>query len=104
MFRDRDEELDRLEAALQEAEEEEEFSEEEEYEEEDDEEDVEDDLPDFDAYNSDVTDEDLEEFSDAVYEGGKKSRLGLLAFMLAMLCILLFALALCLLKYGGYLG
>ena len=102
MFRDREEELGRLEAALQEAEEEEDLPEDEEYEEDDEEE--EDDLPDFDAYNSDVTDEDLEEFSDTVYEGSRKSRLGLLAFMLAVLCVVLLALAFCLLKYGGYLG
>ena len=101
MFRDRDEELDRLEAALQEAEEEEDFSEEEEYEEDCEEES---DLPDFDAYNSDITDDDLEEYSEEVYEGRKKSRLGLLAFLLVVLCIVLAILAWCLLKYGGYLG
>lgn len=101
MFRDRDEELDRLEAALQEAEEEEAFSEEEEYEEDCEEES---DLPDFDAYNSDITDDDLEEYSEEVYEGRKKSRLGLLAFLLVVLCIVLAILAWCLLKYGGYLG
>ena len=105
MFRDRDEELDRLEAALQEAEEEEDFSEEEEYEE-DCEEDCEEefDLPDFDAYNSDITNGDLEEYAEEVYEGRKKSRLGLLAFLLVVLCIVLAILAWCLLKYGGYLG
>ena len=97
MFRDRDEELDRLEAALQE-DPEEELSEEE-YEDEEEE-----DLPDFDAYNSDTTDGDLEEFSEAVYEGNRKSRLGLLAFMLAAVCVMLAILAFCLLKYGGYLG
>ena len=101
MFRDRDEELNRLEAALQENEEEEAFSEEEEYEEDDEEVS---DLPDFKAYNSDITDEDLEEFSESVYEGSKKSHLGLLAFMLAVLSIVLLALAWCLMKYGGYLG
>ena len=101
MFRDRDEELDRLEAALQEAEEEEAFSEEEEYEEDCEEES---DLPDFDAYNSDITNGDLEEYAEEVYEGRKKSRLGLLAFLLVVLCIVLAILAWCLLKYGGYLG
>lgn len=103
MFRDRDEELDRLEAALQEAEEEEDFSEDEEYEEEYEEEE-ESNLPDFDAYNSDITDDDLEEYSEEVYEGRKKSRLGLLAFLLVVLCMVLSVLAWCLLKYGGYLG
>ena len=100
MFRDRDEELNRLEAALQDDGDEE--LPEEEYEEEEDQE--EDTLPDFDAYNSDITDDDLEEFSEAVYEGSQKRRLGLLAFMLAVVCIVLAALAICLLKYGGYLG
>jgi len=105
MFRDRDEELDRLEAALQEEDDEEAYEEEyedEEYEEDEDQEEAA--LPDFDAYNSDVTDDDLEEFSEAVYEGRRKSHLGLLAFMLVVLCLVLFALAWCLLKYGGYLG
>lgn len=101
MFRDRDEELDRLEAALQEEDEEEEYEDEDEEYEEEEEEST---LPDFDAYNSDITDDDLEEFSEAVYEGRKKSRLGLLAFILVVLCLVLFALAWCLLKYGGYLG
>lgn len=98
MFRDRDEELNRLESALQESEED--VSGECEEEEEDEEED----LPDFDAYNSDMTDGDLEEFSEAVYEGSKKSNLGLLAFMLIVLCVVLLALAWCLMKYGGFLG
>ena len=100
MFRDREEELNRLEAALQD-DPEEEFSEKEECEEDEDEEAV---LPDFDAYNSDITDEDLEDFSEAVYEGNGQRRLGLLAFVLVALCLVLAALAVCLLKYGGYLG
>ena len=100
MFRDRDEELNRLEAALQD-DGDEELPEEEYEEEEDGEEDT---LPDFDAYNSDITDDDLEEFSEAVYEGNQKRRLGLLAFMLAAVCVALATLAWCLLKYGGYLG
>ena len=95
MFRDRKEELDRLEAALQASEEEcsqeEAFSEEET-------------LPDFDAYNSDLTDEDLEEYSEAVYEGSRPKGLGLLAFLLAALSVVLLALAWWLLKYGGFLG
>ena len=105
MFRDADEELARLEAALMESEgeeetpsEEEEFFEEEEYEEE------EKYLPDFDAYNNDTTDEDLEQFSETVYQGHKSGPLGLLAVVLVLLCLVLFALAWWLMKYGGFLG
>ena len=99
MFRDREEELDRLEAAL--LEQEEEVEEDEEYEEEEYEEDA---LPDFDAYNADVVDEDLEEFSETVYQGSGKSPLGFLAVLLILVSGLLLGLAWFLLKQGGYLG
>ena len=102
MFRDRKEELDRLEAALLESDEEAEtLTEDEEFL---DEEEAEQPLPDFDAYNSDVTDEDLEAYSETVYEGGSRNRLGLLAVALALLSVVLFVLAWWLLKYGGFLG
>ena len=99
MFRDREEELDRLEAAL--LEQEEEVEEDEEYEEEEYEEEA---LPDFDAYNADVVDEDLEEFSETVYQGSGKSPLGFLAVLLILVSGLLLGLAWFLLKQGGYLG
>ena len=101
MFRDREEELDRLEAALLEQEEEDEEYEEdeEEYEEYDEEA-----LPDFDAYNADTVDEDLEEFSETVYQGSGKSPLGFLAVLLILVSGLLLGLAWFLLKQGGYLG
>lgn len=104
MFRDREEELDRLEAALLESEEEEACASEEEEELPEDEEYEEAYLPDFDAYNNDTTDEDLEEFSEAVYEGRKRSPLGALAVLLVLLCAVLLALAWWLLKTGGFLG
>ena len=99
MFRDREEELVRLEAAL--LEQEEEVEEDEEYEEEEYEEEA---LPDFDAYNADVVDEDLEEFSETVYQGSGKSPLGFLAVLLILVSGLLLGLAWFLLKQGGYLG
>ena len=99
MFRDREEELDRLEAAL--LEQEEEVEEDEEYEEDEYEEEA---LPDFDAYNADVVDEDLEEFSETVYQGSGKSPLGFLAVLLILVSGLLLGLAWFLLKQGGYLG
>ena len=102
MFRDRKEELDRLEAALLDADNEDTAPDEEEFFEEEEEADAP--LPDFDAYNSDVTDEDLEEYSETVYDGGRRSPLGALAVVLVLLTGVLLALAWWLLKYGGFLG
>lgn len=108
MFRDRDEELNRLEEALRDADEEEEtLTDEEEYFDEDEEYDAYEEempLPKFRAYNSDTTDMNLEKYSKTVYKAGKGSGLGLLAFLLILLSILLFVLAWWLLKYGGFLG
>ena len=118
MFRDREEELDRLEAALMDEDEEESTDEviledivitpkaptyaQDLFQITEDEEDEP--LPDFDAYNSDITDEDLEEYSETVYDGTQQKSLGLLAIFLLVLAGILFVLAWMLLKYGGFLG
>lgn len=131
MFRDKEEELQRLEQLLAEAEEEdEEFDEEpdeeefdEEYEEEFDEADFDeeelirefsgDDGLDTEAtqmfsthrdirvYNSDKSDVDMEEYSNAVFSGGRKPVLPWVFAVLTVVVLLVLYLAL---KQGGYLG
>lgn len=89
MFRDKEEELRRLEEAL-----------------------LEDDTPEeempapqqaYAAYNNDDCDVDLEEYSQEVYEK-PKSPYGLWAFLLLLMTALLCLLGYCILRYGGYLS
>ena len=104
MFRDRDEELQRLNRQLLEeeesekeqkeweAEDEEAYEDENAYEEEDAYEDE--DAPDYDAYNGDASDVDLEAYSQQIYEGSQKSPVKFVAllFLLAAAGLLLIAL------------
>ena len=100
MFEDREQELDRLNRQLLEEAEEEEECEEEEYEEEYDE-DAEA-VSDYEAFNSDTTDVDLEEYSDRVYRE-PPSRKGILAAVLLATAVVLLFLAYLLAKKGGLL-
>ena len=93
MFRDKNEELKRLEDALLEQD-----AEEESYPEE-----AEEEIPDFEAYNSDITDTDLEEFSNEVlYPPKKKSSMGFFSGLLIFLTIVFFALIGYMLLKGGF--
>lgn len=93
MFRDKKEELKRLEDALLEQD-----AEEESYPKEEEEE-----IPDFEAYNTDVTDTDLEEFSNEVlYPPKKKSSMGFFTGLLIFLTILFCFLIGYMLLKGGF--
>lgn len=93
MFRDKNEELKRLEDALLEQETEQVPRTEEEEEE----------IPDFTAYNTDFTDTDLEEFSEAVlYPPEKKSPLGFFAGFLIFLTVLFCCLVAYIFLKGGF--
>lgn len=124
MFRDKEEELQRLEQLLAEAEEEDqdEFDEEE-YEEDFDDEDFEEEFDeeelirefsgdtdatelftshrDIRVYNSDKSDVNLEKFSDDVFSGGRRPVLPWVFAALTVVVLLVLYLAL---KQGGYLG
>lgn len=93
MFRDQKKELDRLEKALLDQEEEEP---------------VEDspatEIPDDAAYNSDVSDVDLDDFGDDVYDPPQKRALGRFAVAFAILTAAFCLLIWLILKNGGYLG
>ena len=93
MFRDQKKELDRLEKALldQEAEEPAEDSPAVE-------------IPDDAAYNSDVSDVDLDAFGEDVYDPPRKRSLGLLAVLFAILTTAFCLFIWLMLKNGGYLG
>ena len=114
MFRDRNEELDRLESALLEQDEpaeEEEFFEEEEdtlYDEEfDDCEEIMDQptavIPNVRAYTNSHTDVELDQFSRQVEKGKKKGGFGIIAFLMVLLTGAFCVLAYLVLKQGGYL-
>ena len=101
MFRDREQELERLKRQLLEEDEyEEDEEDEEEYEEEEDEE--EEAFPDCPVYNTDAADVDLEEYSDAVYEEPRRSW-GLVAAVLLLTAAVLLLLAYLLANRGGLL-
>ena len=93
MFRDKNEELKRLEdALLQQDTEEVSYPEEEDV-----------NIPDFEAYNTDVTDTDLEEFSNEVlYPQKKRSSLGFFAGLLIFLTVLFCGLVGYMLYKGGF--
>ena len=98
VFRDREKELDRLNRQLLEEEETEA-----EYEEEEDGEETEEtEQPDYDAYNGDAADVDLEEYSHRVYEEPKRGR-GLLAVIFLLTAAVLVFLAYLLAKKEGLL-
>ena len=95
MFRDREKELDRLNRQLlEEDEEEQEAADEEQVEE------PEEEQPDYDAYNGDTTDVDLEDYSDRVYEE-PPSRKALVAAVLLVTAAVLVFLAYLLAKKEG---
>ncbi len=100
MFRDQKEALERLEAALLSQEDPEESRPEEAWDDTFDEA-----TPEFDAYNTDVTDEDLEEFSEAVLAPEpERSSLGLIAAVIVLLTAIVCVLVWVVLRYGGFLG
>ena len=95
MFRDQKKELARLEQALLEQEEtEEELAEETPAVT----------LPENAAYNNDLSDVDLDEFGEDVYDPPKKRSLGPMAFAFVLLTALFCFLIWFMLKNGGYLG
>ncbi len=56
------------------------------------------------AYNNDTADDDLDAYSDAVYEGTKKNSIGCLTLLaLALLVAIVFVLGWCVLRYKGIL-
>lgn len=99
MFRDREKELERLSRQLLE-EETEEYEEEEDEADEYEEDDYDEDEPVI--YNTDTTDVDLEEYSEAVYEEPRRSW-GLVAAVLLLTAAALLFLAYLLAKRGGLL-
>ena len=116
MFKDKEEELRRLEAELlreeeQEAwdEEPEDWTEDDDWEEEEEEEEEEDweaapapRIPDWRIYNADRLDEDLEEFSEQVYDPGRRARgRWVAAGALILLAGVLLALAFLAARFGG---
>ena len=100
MFRDKDEELARLEEELLEKDTPQEVSEE-------DSDDEEEEYESFDgrlrAYNGDAADVDLEDFSDAVYTPTHNRHTGLFALLFLLLCGIFCVLAWWILRYKGVL-
>ena len=104
MFRDKEQELERLNRQLLEEEEE---DEDEEYDEEDDEEydeenEAQEDLQDYNAYNSDTADVDLDAYSDEVYTAPRRG-CGCAALAILLTSLVLLFLAYLLAKHGGIL-
>ena len=107
MFRDREQELERLKRQLLEEDEDEYEEDEDEYEEDEEEDEEEEDeeeeaFPDCPVYNTDAADVDLEEYSDAVYEEPRRSW-GLVAAVLLLTAAVLLLLAYLLANRGGLL-
>lgn len=99
MFRDQKEALERLEAALLDSEDAEETASQEA------DDTFEEAVPEFDAYNTDVTDEDLDALSDALLEPEpERSSLGLIAAVIVLLTAIICVLVWFVLHYGGFLG
>lgn len=96
MFRDKDEELARLEEELLEQDAPEEVPD-------DEEEAYEPPVQNVRAYNGDAADVDLEEFSDAVYTPTRNRNTGLFALLFLLLCGIFCVLAWWILRYRGVL-